>query len=610
MKLVPRSILTGVFAVALAGCGGGGGDSGAGGGNIKPDPDPVHGRCATTVNQCVAGAFGEIADTEAEHKWECRGSNGGNTAMCSLPKPPEVERGKHAVPGIGDIPLNQIKVTNEEMQKMFVLTEYIRRRHGEGVRHTACVSYTLQCEDPESFAGKTFNPDGSVTTHTGSAPYTSFTNLYEGSSDDEIVNRYGAFGWAREQVEAMGTAKIVVETIGPEAGLAAKHGASLPFLLVQSLGNRTTDDYDDSGFRMRISNHQNIQAAVDAHKVLYAAGWDRDADGNYIKHELSRACRGVDNGCLWAQFDFRSISRSGTSYSAPNVGAALASILAVFPDTTHQNLAKFAKACARRSGQGIEVLLREYGGVGVADFTCMGGVTQALANLPAGGRVNVDVNGQNVSLGERDVALSFTPTLAFSPNGENSVTLHGVTVPKKMEGLKFFLNMIPTGEEEMMLVGGVKRDNLFASASFGTEDDFFGFTGGHGSIQSARLTAGHESFFAHIARTRSGGGKFIREAGGQSLGLTVREEFALTENSNLEVLMQTEKFLGGSADIGSDEASFGRIRLHGSGWNHRLDLSSTTDVGENETVDISAGMYLPDSGRADATVRAQYRMAF
>ena len=72
----------------------------------------------------------------------------------------------------------------------------------------------------------------------------------------------------------------------------------------------------------------------------------------------------------------------------------------------------------------------------------------------------------------------------------------------------------------MMLVGGVKGDDLLASASFGTEDDFFGFANGHGSIRSARLTAGHESFFAHVARTRSGGGEFIREAGGQSLGLT------------------------------------------------------------------------------------------
>ena len=570
----------------------------------------MHGQCGAVVNQCVAGSFGEVTDTDTEHKWACHGSNGGRTAMCSLPKTPVVERGRHAVPGIGDIPLNQIKVTNEEMQKMFVLTEYIRDWHAAGVRKAACDSYTLQCEDPESFAGKTLNADGSVTTHTGSAPYSSFTNLLEGRSyeDEDGTLHPGSLSWVRKQVHRMGTAKIVVEAIDPHGGLAAEHGASLPFLLVQSIGNRTSD-FDDSDFRTRISNIQNIQAAVNAHKVLYAAGWDRDANGNYIQHEFSRACRGVDDGCLWAQFHFEGVG-GGTSLSAPNVGAALASILAVFPDTTHQNLAKFAKACARRSGQGIEVLLRQSGGVGVADFTCMGGVTQALANLPAGGRVNVDVNGQTVSLGERDVALSFAPTLAFSPNGENSVTLHGVTVPKKLEGIKFFLNMAPTGNEEMMLVGGVRRDSLFASASFGTEDDFFGFTDGHGSIRSVRLTAGHENFFAHIAQTQSGGGRFIREADGQSLGLTVREEFALTENSNLEVLAQTEKFLGGSANIGSDEASFGRIQLHGSGWNHRLDLSSTTSVGEDETVSVFTSAHLPDGGRSDLSVGVRYEMAF
>ena len=161
-----------------------------------------------------------------------------------------------------------------------------------------------------------------------------------------------------------------------------------------------------------------------------------------------------------------------------------------------------------------------------------------------------------------------------------------------------------------MPVGGVKRDDLLVSASFGTEDEFFGFTNGHGSIRSARLIAGHESFFTHIARTRSGGGGFIREAGGQSLGLTVREEFALTENSNLEVLMQTEKFLGGSPDIGSDEASFGRIRLQGSGWNHRLDLSSTTSVGDDETVSVFTSAHLPDGGKSDFSVGVRYEMAF
>ena len=157
----------------------------------------------------------------------------------------------------------------------------------------------------------------------------------------------------------------------------------------------------------------------------------------------------------------------------------------------------------------------------------------------------------------------------------------------------------------------MKRDGLFASASVGTEDDFFGFADGHGSIRSARLTAGHENVFAHVARTRSGGGEFIREAGGQSLGLTVREVFALADDSSLEVLMQTEKFLGGSTDIGSDEASFGRILLQGGGWNHRLDLSSTTSVGGGRDGERFPGRaHLPNGRKSDLSVGVRYEMAF
>ena len=82
----------------------------------------------------------------------------------------------------------------------------------------------------------------------------------------------------------------------------------------------------------------------------------------------------------------------------------MASALAVFPDTSHQNLAKFGKACALKRGNGIEALLRQSGGVGVADFTCMGGVVTALANLPTGGRTTT-INGSPVTVSGRTLSL-------------------------------------------------------------------------------------------------------------------------------------------------------------------------------------------------------------
>ena len=83
----------------------------------------------------------------------------------------------------------------------------------------------------------------------------------------------------------------------------------------------------------------------------------------------------------------------------------MGSVLSVFPDSTHQNLLKLAKACARKTGDGIENLLRESGGIGVADFSCMGPIANAARNLPAGGSTTVMVDGKAVIVTERELVV-------------------------------------------------------------------------------------------------------------------------------------------------------------------------------------------------------------
>ena len=128
------------------------------------------------------------------------------------------------------------------------------------------------------------------------------------------------------------------------------------------------------------------------------------------------------------------------------MGAALASVLAVAPETTHQNLARFGKACVKKSGEGIEKLIRRWGGLGVADFTCMGSVIDALANLPTGGETKVTVNGKPVTLSGREIVLSFA----------------GVTdIPEEEEGHLFF-STVPNGKgvspvSRRLPCGGVLR---------------------------------------------------------------------------------------------------------------------------------------------------------
>ena len=480
---------------------------------------------------------------------------------------------------------------------MFILTEYHTKEHGATVRRAACYSYYKRCADPDSYSGATLEQGRTVTTHSGTeAPYTVFTDA------DQTPN-HNPFDWVDAQVDALTTARIVVQSLGIGGGIPARRGPQ-SYLVVQGAGNRTkpTAPLYSNAFAL-----QNVVDAIAANRVLYVAGWGRDANGNYIMHSQSMGCKGGDDGCIWAPFTIDGAG-SGTSVSAPHVGAALASVLAVFPDTSPVNLAKFAKACARRSGQGIGILLATHGGVGVADFTCMGTVTGALANLPVNGTANVAVGGKGVTVGGRQISLSFASALAFSPNGD--AALHGVALPGAMKGTRLFVNAVPTGRNHLMLTAGLQKDDFFASAGFGTEEGFFGFTEGHGEIRGARLTAGHENFFFHVARTDSADGEFIREATGRSMGATLWEKFRLTEHSALEVQVQTDRFLGGSAAIGADGAHFGQIRLREGGWNHRLGLSSTTAIGDDETVRLTAGAYLPDHGKSEVSVGVRYQLAF
>ena len=307
-----------------------------------------------------------------------------------------VKRGRFSVPGVNQIPLDMIRATNNDIRKMFVVTEQSHLAHGQLVRRAACTSYTIQCEDPESRFGKTRNAGGVITHHTGTAPYTSLSALAR-----DVASIRG--DWIRSEIFAMGTAKIVTFSIGITGGIAVDDGASIPFLQVQGAGN-TLEDGTRSQSPGWIAGTK-IPEAIAADKLLIIAGWERNpVSGRYTDHPASFVCKYLDDGCLWARMDFHETG-AGTSLSSPNVGAGLASVLSVFPDTTHQNLARFAKACARKTGDGIEELLRNSGGVGVADFSCMGPITDAARNLPAGGSTTVIVDGKTVTVTERELVV-------------------------------------------------------------------------------------------------------------------------------------------------------------------------------------------------------------
>lgn len=153
-------------------------------------------------------------------------------------------------------------------------------------------------------------------------------------------------------------------------GFIEFRGASLPFAVVQSTGNEGIEQF------YKVTNYspnnatdvkfrKNIARAITADKVLYVAGYTR-VNGEYVRDPSSTGCTGVESSCLYAPFSFSTPDGgdvSGTSGSAPNVAAALASVLAIFPDTEGVALIRLAKACAIPE-QGLS-------GLGRADFGCM-----------------------------------------------------------------------------------------------------------------------------------------------------------------------------------------------------------------------------------------------
>ena len=121
-------------------------------------------------------------------------------------------------------------------------------------------------------------------------------------------------------------------------------------------------------------NGSDLRTAADANLLLFVAGRGDlyDTGGIYRRDEESSGCKGADSACVWTDFFFR--GRIGdtvigweTSVSSVKVGMGMNSVLGFFPDTEAADLVQLTKACLKRSGEDIEELLRQSGGLGVVN---------------------------------------------------------------------------------------------------------------------------------------------------------------------------------------------------------------------------------------------------
>ena len=520
------------------------------------------------------------------------------------PTPPVThEVGKHAISGLETIPTDMIQVTKKEMQSMWVIADidYGDRfdddlTHAGAVSSIACHSYLVMSSNCE-LSGITSiirNKDDTITSNSGTTP---FTGLFDFKTDDDNFDEGFWFGEEVRKIKPK-----IVTLAGLHVGFFLEEDPDPTYLIIQGAGNDKSDYLEE---HVTLHGDEMVVNAIKANKLIYVAGWDKDENGNYVRNFYSSGCKSpgnkLDGGCIWAQFEFD--GGGGTSLSSPNLSAALASVLAVFPDTAPQDLAKFGKSCAKKSGEGIEALLHQSGGVGVADFNCMGGVVDALVNLPTGGSTNVSINGQRVTVGGRALSLGFAGQSLYRHLlwPESSGQGGGTDGP----GGRTAFNVVPTGAHTGLFSLTHLRGEWFAGVAAGNREDFFGYAYGHDEVREWRLTSGHRNLFATLSKQSSAGSDFIDSAQGRALSLTVQQYLSLTDNTHAVVSAVADRFLGGKANI-----PVGNIKLNGGGWNHRIAVDTKTALGRNAAFSASATYHSPEHGEDGYTLSAGLHWRF
>ena len=221
-----------------------------------------------------------------------------------------------------------------------------------------------------------------------------------------------------DRIDRMGTVKVITQSIGPFANpTIIETLADRAIATVHSASNagqdRIGDPHDLTLDEEDARNDTNLRAVADADLLLFVAGHaplsgEWGTGGVYRRDDSSSGCKGADTECVWTDFFATQVGawQAGTSVSSVKVGMGMNSVLGFFPDTEAADLVRLTKACLKRSGNGIEEMLRQSGGLGVVDFTCVGELVDARDALSAGASTVVVVNGRTVRVAERRLTVS------------------------------------------------------------------------------------------------------------------------------------------------------------------------------------------------------------
>ena len=270
--------------------------------------------------------------------------------------------------GIDTIPKDAIVLSRSQTRDILAVSDVVDAGFGIGfvlghnwtVRNAACLAFITGCIDSDDFATTPF-------TFLGPNP-----PLGGGGSVQKTE-------WLMRELRRMGGVKIVTQSrsVDSHGSVIATYGDSLPWVMIEAAGNERVDNffqnkhrgntlYDRSGnvFR-RISDRSivtrdedpglyNIREAVEAQKVIITSNYLLEQGQPYTHN---KGCVGVEESCVYVPGSF------GTSEATATLGSALTSLLSVFPEYDHNNLAMLTNICAKSYSS--------LPGGGIVDVPCM-----------------------------------------------------------------------------------------------------------------------------------------------------------------------------------------------------------------------------------------------
>lgn len=543
----------------------------------------------------------------------CGGGSGGGSSRTLpdlIPQPdpqPQEGRGALAVAGLERIPLSAIKLTNQEVAEQFTVVEGFDDSHAVAVRSIACHSYITGCDDPHDLS---------------TTPYSFFAIGRDNETKERKLRQFlNDPAFSAVKLVSYSTIPLshgIVDGAGAGAGYDI---ATLPFVVIQGAGNEGTENFLPPNNNSTGKKYfREAQKAMAADKVLYVAGYDR-VNGAYVRDPQSTGCTGVDSSCLYAPYVFHppgSATVAGTSASAPNVAAALASVLAIFPDTEGVELIRLAKACA--------VAEPGLSGLGRADFGCMtemdaqgrwrlvdGGIASliapnALNQLAFPGTTSVSAQFQvQPSTTTAAVGQPNTITLGVTHQGVSNTFYFQSGVPFTALGSEGWFPILYGQGNHYAVGGGYTYANLFVASTYGQRQHFFGLDQRHGyrDVEALDTSVGHRNLFARFSQRWSGGIGPLRSAQGAAYGFTAQTPFLGNDTVQAQVAVHADRFAGGVADT-----VFGTVQMAEGGWNHRASVQMTYVPTDTTTLSLLMGGTWLGQGRDDHTAQALATVVF